>query len=413
MNASILDTIDIVVLGRNLQEARKKRGLTQEDAAKIIQVARTTMTAIEKGERRIKPGELIKLSQAYGRQVSDFVRERPAIQPFRVQLRGPLALANEDTDRIAQPIDELEELCRNYLELENITAAPLVRNYPAEYQISGLPPEQAGERIAVQERNRLGLGDGPLSILREILEEDVGLRVFYLPLTPSKFSEIYFYNDELGGCIAVNSLPPPPREGLPPLPRGGLHPEERRRWSLARGYAHFLANRYTPVVTAYEGYERLPGSERFADSFAQNFLMPTEGLKRRFYDRYLGKGRVTPADLCILAHYYGVSVEALTRRLEDLRLLSSGTWERLRASEFKIRAAQQELGLDRIPTQADKLPQRYQHLAFRAFHQGLISEGQFARFLSLSRMQSRRAAELLSQNTTMMLSDVDLDVALA
>ena len=132
MNASILDTIDIVVLGRNLQEARKKRGLTQEDAAKIIQVARTTMTAIEKGERRIKPGELIKLSQAYGRQVSDFVRERPAIQPFRVQLRGPLALANEDTDRIAQPIDELEELCRNYLELENITAAPLVRNYPAD-----------------------------------------------------------------------------------------------------------------------------------------------------------------------------------------------------------------------------------------------------------------------------------------
>lgn len=397
MNASILDTMDMSLLGRNLQEARKKRGLTQEDAARILQVSRTTITAIEKGERRIKPGELIKLSQAYGRQVSEFVRQRPTIQPFRVQFRGPSTQSEEDDEQITQSINELEELCRNYLELEIITSSPLARNYPAEYKISGLSPEQAGEGVAVQERNRLGLGDGPLPILREILEEDVGLRVFYLLLTPSRFSEIYSYSDELGGCIAVNSL----------------HPEERRRWSLAHGYAHFLANRYTPVVATYENYERLPSSERFADSFAQNFLMPAEGLKRRYYDHYLAKGQVTPADLCILAHYYGVSVEALARRLEDLRLLPSGTWERLRASEFKIRAAQQELGLDRIPAQADRLPQRYQHLAFRAFSQELISEGQCARFLGISRMQSRRVAELLGQEAAMMQSDVDLGVAVA
>lgn len=398
MNVNILDTMDPRVLGRTLQEARKKRGLTQEAAASIIQVARTTLTAIEKGERRIKPGELIKLSQAYGRQVSEFVRQRPAIQPFRVQFRGPLARTERDAEQIAQSIDELEDLCRNYLELEAITEMPLVRKYPAEYQISGLSPEQAGEGVAVQERNRLDLGDGPVPILRDILEEDVGLRVFYLPLKPSKFSEIYSYTDELGGCMAVNCA----------------QPEQRRRWSLAHGYAHFLANRHTPVVAAYQDYKWFPGNARFADSFARNFLMPAEGLKRRYYDHHMSKGKVTPADLCILAHYYGVSVEALTRRLEDLRLLPAGTWdERLRANEFKVRAAQQELGLDRIPAHGDRLPRRYQHLAFHAFSQGLISEGQFARFLGLSRMQSRHVAELFSQETDLMLSDVDLDKAMA
>jgi len=397
MNANILDTIDMGALGKSLQEARKKRGLTQEDAADVLHVARTTITAIEKGERRIKSGELIKLSQAYGRQVSEFVRQRPTIQPFQAQFRGPLARTAKDTKQIEQSINELEELCLNYLELETITAAPLAKNYPREYGVSGISPEQAGEGVAVQERNRLGLGDGPLPILRDILEEDVGLRVFYLPLTPAKFSEIYSYSDELGGCVAVNSL----------------HPEERRRWSLAHGYAHFLAHRYTPVVTAYESDDRLPSDERFADSFAQNFLMPTEGLKRRYYDRRLTKGTVTPADLCILAYYYGVSVEALTRRLEDLRLLPAGTWERLRAGEFRVRAAQQELGLGRIPARDDRLPRRYQHLAFHAFSQGLISEGQFARFLGLSRMQSRRVAELFSYEATSMLSDVDLGVPAA
>jgi DNA-binding XRE family transcriptional regulator len=39
MNTNILDTIDMRELGRELQQARTKRGLTQEDAAKIIDVA--------------------------------------------------------------------------------------------------------------------------------------------------------------------------------------------------------------------------------------------------------------------------------------------------------------------------------------------------------------------------------------
>ncbi len=73
MDTNILDTIDMRELGKGLQQARIKQGMTQEDAAKVIDVARTTITAIEKGERRIKAGELIKLAQAFGRQVSDFV----------------------------------------------------------------------------------------------------------------------------------------------------------------------------------------------------------------------------------------------------------------------------------------------------------------------------------------------------
>ena len=79
MDKNILDSIDMSKLGRELQQARVRKGLTQEDAAKIIEVARTTLTAIEKGDRRIKAEELVKLAYAYGRQVSDFVRSRPQV----------------------------------------------------------------------------------------------------------------------------------------------------------------------------------------------------------------------------------------------------------------------------------------------------------------------------------------------
>ncbi len=151
METNILDTIDMRELGKELQQARTKRGLTQEDAANIIEVARTTITAIEKGERRIKADELIKLAHAYGYQVSDFVRSRPKVEPFQNQFRGLLQRVPEDEAKIAPYITMLEELSRNYLELEQIEGAPLVRKYPREYEIAGLRTEQAAESVAIEE----------------------------------------------------------------------------------------------------------------------------------------------------------------------------------------------------------------------------------------------------------------------
>src|SRR5205823_6678622 len=74
-------------LGRRLQEARTRRGLTQQDAAEALQVARTTVTVIERGERRIRPTELLSLARLYHVPVGDLVRARPAIGDFVLQFR--------------------------------------------------------------------------------------------------------------------------------------------------------------------------------------------------------------------------------------------------------------------------------------------------------------------------------------
>lgn len=394
MEPNILDTIDMRELGKELQQARSSRGLTQEDAARIIEVARTTVTAIEKGERRIKAGELIKLAHAYGRQVSDFVRPRPKIEPFPVQFRSSVFRSVEDEQKIAPYVTKLEELSRNYFELEQIEEVSSTHKYLPEYDITGLGVERAAESVALEERNRLGLGDGPIPILRDILEQDVGLRIFYVPLTPSKFSAMYLFDRQLGGCIAINSL----------------HPEERRRWSLAHEFAHFLAQRYRPTVFIEDSYQRLPESERFADAFALYFLMPTGGLMRRFNDIQRAKQMVTPADLCVLAHYYGVSVAAMTLRLEDMRLLPTGIWDKLRERGFKVREAQQQLGLGAIPAREEKFPMRYQYLAVDAFDRGLITEGQFARYLEVDRLEARLIAEKLRQQTSDVTDDIPVDL---
>lgn len=388
MATNILDNIDRLKLGAMLQQARKKCGMTQADAAKVIDAARTTIVAIEKGERRLKSNELIKLARAYGRAVSDFVRPTPVVESFQVQFRAAYQRNEREEQQIAPIIERFEELCRNYLELEKIMDAPLPRNYPQEYEVTNMPLEAAAESIAIAERQRLGLGDAPIPLLRDILEQSVGLRIFYLKM-PAKYSEIYSYDEQLGGCMAINLN----------------HYEERRRWSMAHGYLHFLAHRRKSVFDFDGQYQRMPESERLAEAFPKYFLMPTSGLLRRFNDMYQTHLKFTPTNLFTLAHYYGVSIEALINRLEEMQLLPSGTGDRLRDRGLKVKQVQQELGLEEIKQRTDIVPIYYQHLAIEAFDQGLITEGKFANFLNVDRLEARRIAEKLREYSSGMMEE--------
>jgi Zn-dependent peptidase ImmA (M78 family)/transcriptional regulator with XRE-family HTH domain len=380
MQEHVLETIDPKVLGRRLQDARRARGLTQQDVANELGIARTTVIAIEQGERKVRPEELLQLARLYGRAVSDLIREREVVEEFLVQFRTAIAQAGRHQAELTRAIQEFQQLCEDYLELERLCRASLTRHYPPQYSTEGISPEEAAEDIASAERNRLGLGEGPILRLRETLENDVGLRIFY-PKLPSHIAGMFGYTDKLGGCIAINAV----------------HPEERQRWSLGHEYSHFLTNRFRPEVSVMFVYERVPAAERFADAFAGAFLMPSDGLKRRFHElARLRKGKITPAELCQLAHYYVVSVEALTHRLETLHLLPNGTWDRLRDSGFKVREAQTILGLEPHPRTDQLLPLRYQYLAVEAYQRGDLTEGQLARFLRVGRVEARRLVEELT-----------------
>ncbi|MGH2616435.1 MAG: ImmA/IrrE family metallo-endopeptidase, partial [Thermomicrobiales bacterium] len=256
-------------------------------------------------------------------------------------------------------------------------------HYPNVYDNSNTPPERAAEEVANSERNRLGLGDGPIGNLWGLLETDIGLRVFAMPMTNSRIAGMFLYTEEYGGCIAVNAN----------------HPEERRRWSAAHEYAHFLTDRFKPDMTILNLYKRVPEHERFADAFARFFLMPATGLSRRFEAIRRAKNKpITPADVLALSHLYHVSFQAMTWRLEELKLLPAGTWDRLHDMGFKPTKAR---ALVPLPTPEPKLPHlplRYVALAVQAFAEGLLSEGQLAERLGTDRVGAReRVRELTSE----------------
>ena len=68
--------------------------------------------------------------------------------------------------------------------------------------------------------------------------------------------------------------------------------------------------------------------EKFADSFAKNFLMPRNGVCRRLSEAVQANRKgVTIGDVMALAHLYRVSAEAMFLRLEELKRLPLGTWD--------------------------------------------------------------------------------------
>ncbi len=78
-----------------------------------------------------------------------------------------------------------------------------------------------------------------------------------------------------------------------------------------------------------------------------------------------------------------------------MRLRPTGAWDKLKERGFKVREAQQQLGLGPLPAADEMLPRRYQYLALDAFAQDRLTEGQLARFLDVDRLEARRIAERL------------------
>jgi len=368
--------IDPRILGLRLQEARKATGMTQQEVADHLGMARTTVVAIEKGERKVTSQEVVQFAKLYKRAVSDLVSKRVVVESLVPQFRA----SQKDVDvSYDQAAIELQSRAEDYVELERIVGAPLPMRFPPEYDTRGTAPERIAEDIATAERNRLGMGDGPIGNLRDRLENDVGIRIFFYPMA-SKIAGLFGYSDDVGACVGVNSD----------------HPRDRRNWTLAHEYGHFLTTRYRVEVTVLRADKKPVGKERIADSFAKCFLMPSSGLNRRFSEIHNASTKgITLADVCNLANLYQVSVQALVLRLEDLSRLPAGTWERLGAEGFKVLHAQKLLEIDANPPLRELMPPRYVSLAVVAYRKGLLSEGQLVRFLRTDRVSARLQVELL------------------
>src|SRR3546814_3403207 len=250
-------------LGERLKLARETAGITQADAASEIEVARTTLVAMEKGERRVRIQELQKLASFYGTSVNALLRQESVHVDLVPRFRR---LSETSNPHVEEAVRLLNDLVTAEVELENVLGIKHETHYPDERFLSSGDVNTQAEQHANELRKFLGLGLAPIADIFTLIEVGLGIRLYQRRLSSSStVSGLFAYDASVGAAILLNAN----------------HPWERRVQSASNELGHFYGTRRAPEVLAVD--ERfISRDERYANTFGRCFFTPREPVARKF-----------------------------------------------------------------------------------------------------------------------------------
>ena len=370
---TVLDQTAPAAIGERLRVAREAADITQAAAAEAAGMARTTLLAIEKGQRRIRIDELQRLAQCYGISVNALFRQEAVQLDLLPRFRR---LPDSGDTAVAGAARLLTDLARAEIELEDLLGIHHPRNDPPRRPILPGDVRAQAEQDALEVRQWLGLGLGPVTDIVSLLELQIGVRVFVRTLD-ARISGLFAYDEAVGACMLFNAN----------------HRPERRAQTAAHELGHLVSTRGEPEVLL-EGSPEQTREERYAGAFGRGFLTPMRAVAQKFQEITAGASHLTRRHVILLAHLFGVSREAMVRRLEELGLARSGTWDWFKDhGGITDQHAHEALGdvAQRVPGGAAERAAsiRLGLMASEAWRRGLLSEGQLARLLVLDRVALR------------------------
>ena len=399
-------SIDQAELGRRLKQARESCGLTQEDTAREMAVARATVAQIELGNRSVSGLELSKFSYLYARDIREFLAPNFSAD----SLTSVLLRAEDDAgDGVKVALRDCIALGHQLRDLEALLgisrSSGSVASYPSVSLGSKWDAIQSGTQTAIEERRRLGLGSGPLGELPALLEAQ-GIRTGLIAMPPG-VSGLMISDPSVGLFVVVN------RE----------HPAMRQRFSWCHEYAHLLLDRAQMGHVSRES-ERADLLEVRANVFAANFLMPEDGVRQ--FVATLGKGSasrlhadvfdesgVVPIDsrtaggsqdlqiydIVKLAHHFAVSVLSAFYRVMNLRLITDKQFEEMKQLDNDGMSKQLAdlLGLVEVSDEENisAFYRRYLVLALEAFRREKISRRKLIEIASRLGISSKEIDEVV------------------
>ncbi len=336
--------IDLKVLGRRLESARRNCGRTQEEAALAIGLPRTAIVHIEAGHRPINTVELAALADLYGVPVSFFFEDTPDETEGALVALCRVAEAFASDPAVSAEVARYVDICAEGRRLQEMLGRRAVQA-PVTYDVadpkSHAEAMEQGWQAAEQERKRLGLGDVAIADMREFLVMQ-GIWASGARL-PDQMSGVFIQHSTIGRVILVNFS----------------HCRARKRFSYAHEYGHALLDyRRVATVTSRANAEEL--IERRANAFAAAMLMPKGGVEALL--RTLDKGAgsrmefhaydvamdeaiessqrmlasnqaITYKDVVAVAHHFRASYQAACYRLRELGFVNRGEVEALIGKE--------------------------------------------------------------------------------
>ena len=381
--SATLDHIPPVELGERLRIAREAAKITQAAAAAAARMARTTLVAIEQGQRKARIDELQVLAKLYGTSVNALLRR----EAVHVDLVPKYRKLTEQTDPAVEAAGRLlTDLVKAEVELENLLGIHRVRNYPQQRPILPGDVYLQAEQDALEVRHWLGLGLAPISDMNGLLELQLGVRMFVRKL-PTRISGLYAFDDTVGACVLMNAV----------------GRRSRRQYTAAHELGHLVSSRGDPDILL-DGSQEKAREERYANAFARGFLLPARAVMQQFQELTVGASHLSRRHVILLAHVFGVSREAMVRRLEELKLAKPGTWDWFQSHGGITDVQERQVLGDSALIDTDRgdangsAPIRLNQMAAEAWQKDLLSEGQLARLMHLDRVALRELLDALADD---------------
>lgn len=353
-----------VIKGAQLQNARELLQLAPEEVATELNITPQDIFYWEEGRSQPSLKQLEKLAEIYGRGIDYFLKETPP-PPRKMEFRGRPRQSLGDLPKQAKIVlSRFDELCRTAFEVESLLNRK--RKVTLSRFDESVNPKVAAESL----RRKFDADDKPLAKLRERLESE-GVRIFELLVPDDAFSGLSFWHSEYGPCILLNA--------------GEL--KGRRNFTLAHELAHLLYGHKSALCYIPLNLGQIRENVEFkAHQFAIELLLPETGVKEDFQRRQLS---ATPSEteLGQMGGKWGVSIQALGYRLENLGLIASGHTDTLFESRPKF------LRRPRTPKWRRQLGKEFVETTFEAYEKGLVSAGKVASSLGITVREAMKEIE--------------------
>ena len=352
-------------LNKRIIAARETAGFSITEAAQNLGFKNyQTLSAIEKGARKINAHELISIARLYGRSLDYFLESDVIPDPIPLWRKE----AKTDVHKVQR---QFLSFLENYSNLEHLLGLKrrwkdILKNYDrADFSDNGF--EQA-DKLGAEIHDFLDLGSRPSSNLFNVLENNLRFKILHLPLGDS-ISGASVVDNTLGVGILINLDDAP----------------WRRNFDLAHELFHVITwNVFSHEEIGTGTTKTRP--ETYADIFASSLLLPEAHLRNALKET-VTDSKLRIIDIIELAKDFGVSTEAVTWRLVNLRILK-------RSQAQKVLADPELRDLDRTmrrelynTDRPSKFPSRFISLACRCLMEGKISRGTFAEYLELDRAE--------------------------
>lgn len=357
-------------LGRRVRAARVDGGLSQAALSSLLGISQATLSRIETTGRDVSSAVLARIAHHTGKPIEFF---------FGPGRPSALLLSSDQSksEQVLSTLDDFRQFVEDYDML--LEALMLEESAHAREPIT-LDPAV----LATSVRAELKLGDGPVPDVITALERR-GVAVFVKPESQGP-DGAYLRTSSVAAAYLNGTL---------------TSPRLRETAAHELGHHEYGDEPVLDQVVASASPAPAEGAlEWRAEVFAAAFLMPEGGIAARLG---LASKSLHAEDALSLAMDFGVTYEAMVRRLFDLRLFNA----RQRDSLLQDRTAAitpEFRGGNLVP--ATRLPRHYIQLAFRAYADQHIQLEKLAELLRMNEVSAQRALfDALARNRLLRRDD--------